>query len=160
MSWPLDEDSQWGLESAAQAIYGEKHYSGRKTLRGEPQISGESVKREDVEGRVPSKESVEREQFEAFMQRHVAQLNDFAKRYTGRLIPEHREAFLSFALDQAWEQRDELFQRDEDSVQLLRWWDDYCLRPAATSRESWTLRTGWNGSERTTVTGRQLGRMR
>lgn len=108
------------------------------------------------------RESAERQQFEAFMRRHVAQLQDFAKRYIGALIPEDREQFLAFALEQAWQKRTELKPKKteyaEDHVDVLRWWEDHCLRPAALSRETWTLRTGWNGSERQVVSGRQLGR--
>jgi hypothetical protein len=108
------------------------------------------------------REAAEREQFEAFMARNKARLLDFAKRYISELVPEHREQFLAVALEQAWEKRGELKARNnqdaEPTVRILGWWEDYCLRPAALSRATWTLRTGWNGSERQTVTGRQLGR--
>lgn len=106
------------------------------------------------------REATERQQFESFMRRHTAQLLDFAKRYVGALIPEHREAFLAFALEQAWEKRGELKARNnedaEPAVRVLGWWEDHCLRPAALSRPTWTLRA-WDG-QRETVTGRQLGR--
>lgn len=102
----------------------------------------------------------EREQFEAFMRRHIAQLQDFAKRYTGRLVPEQREQFLEFALNRAWEQRGELKARSnenaEPTVRILGWWEDQCLRPAALSRATWTLRT-WDG-QRETVPSYRLGK--
>lgn len=94
------------------------------------------------------------------MARHVAQLGTRTVHYAGRLIPEQKEAFLAFALNQAWEQREHLKPRKsayaETSVDTLYWWEEFCLRPAAYSRTEWTLRT-WDG-QRETVTSRQLGK--
>jgi hypothetical protein len=97
----------------------------------------------------------ERAVFEMFMERRMAQLQDAAKRYTGRLIPEHRDAFLTFALNQAWERRAELKPGTEDAG-VLQWWEECCLRPAALSRATWTLRT-WD-RQLETVRGRHLHR--
>lgn len=101
---------------------------------------------------------LKRQEFEAFMARHTAQLADVSKRYIGRMSPEDKNSFLSYALERAWAQYDELmaFNQETDSVQLLRWWEDSCLKSAALSRPSWTLRT-WD-RQRETVPGRRLGR--
>lgn len=101
----------------------------------------------------------ERTQFDAFMARNVARLQDAAKRYVGRLVPEQNEQFLAFALAKAWETREHLKPRKssyaEVHVDILYWWNEFCLRPAALSRTEWTLRT-WDGG-RETVSGRRLG---
>ncbi|HEX7041415.1 MAG TPA: hypothetical protein VF202_14960 [Trueperaceae bacterium] len=106
------------------------------------------------------REQAERQQFEAFMKRHTAKLLDFAKPYIGRLIPEQREEFLTVALERAWESRHELKPKKTafgtEQVELLRWWEDYCLKPAARSRKVWTLRT-WD-RQREFVKGTKLGR--
>ena len=106
------------------------------------------------------REAAERKQFDAFMERNVARLQTFAQPYIGRLVPEQREVFLKVALERAWEKRGELKPRKtafaEEHVDILHWWEDSCLKPAALSRQQWTLRK-WNG-ERETVRGTRLGR--
>lgn len=105
-------------------------------------------------------EDFERAQFELFMERHVAQLLHHAKPYIGRLVPEEREEFLRFALEQAWEKRAALKPRKtpygSTRVDLLRWWDDQCLRPAALSKKEWRLRTFDRQIE--IVPGKKLGK--
>jgi len=105
-------------------------------------------------------EADERKQFEEFMERNVARLQTFAQPYIGRLVPSQRELFLQVALECAWEHRAELKPRKtpfaEEHIDILHWWEERCLKPAAHSRASWTLRK-WNG-ERETVRGTRLGR--
>lgn len=106
------------------------------------------------------REAAERKQFEEFMARNIARLQTFAQPYIGRLVPEQREMFLKVALECAWSYRAELKPRKtafaEEHIDILHWWEERCLKPAAHSRASWTLRT-WDG-QRETVRGNRLGR--
>lgn len=108
------------------------------------------------------REQAERKQFEAFMARNIARLQTFAQPYIGRLEPSDLHQFLAFALERAWETRAELKPRRtafaEEHVDILHWWEDNCLKPAAQSRREWVLRT-WDG-QRERVKGRDLGRVR
>jgi hypothetical protein len=105
-------------------------------------------------------EDVEKKVFEEFMTRHAAQLLSHAKPYIDRLVPEQREEFLAFALNQAWEKREQLKPRKNQygavTLGILRWWEDNCLRPAALSRKTWTLRTF--DRRREFVPGHKLGK--
>lgn len=100
------------------------------------------------------------EQFDQFMRRHSASLLDFAKPYIGRLGPVQREEFLEVALTQAWEKRAELKVKKtgyaESTVNVLRWWEDFCLKPAALSKKEWRLRT-WD-RQIEIVPGNRLGK--
>jgi hypothetical protein len=106
------------------------------------------------------REAAERKQFEAFMERNVARLQTFAQPYIGRLVPEQRHEFLKLALELAWTHRSELRAKKtafaEEHIDILHWWEERCLKPAAHSQKTWTLRT-WDG-QRETVRGNRLGR--
>jgi hypothetical protein len=106
------------------------------------------------------REAAERKQFEAFMERNVARLQTFAQPYIGRLVPSQRHEFLKLALELAWTHRAELKAKKtafaEEHIDILHWWERYCLQPTARSKPCWTLRK-WNG-ELETVKGTQLGR--
>lgn len=106
------------------------------------------------------REDAERQQFDAFMERNVARLTTHAQPYIGALVPSQREYFLRFALVKAWEHRGELKAKKtafaEENIDILSWWEEHCLKPAARSRTTWTLRTWDRQTE--TVRGRDLGR--
>lgn len=95
----------------------------------------------------------ERDQFDAFMARHVAQLTGFAAPYVGRLPMLEKELFLKRALAAAWDKRDE-FVPGKENAGLLVWWET-CLRTAALSRGTW--RQVWQDDVRV-VRGADLGR--
>lgn len=118
------------------------------------------MKKEHVVLSVASTMTLEREQFDEFMVRNQARLLDFAKPYIGSLVLDQREEFLKFALERAWETRAQLKPRKsafaEANIDILRWWEDNCLIPAARSRDQWLLRTWDRRTE--IVSGRRLGR--
>jgi hypothetical protein len=107
-----------------------------------------------------TEDTFEQAQFELFMESRTAQLLDFAKPYIGRLVTSQRDAFLETALNKAWENRAALKPHrnkyGSTTVDVLRWWEDRCLRPTALSRQTWDLRTYDRQIE--TVSGRQLGK--
>lgn len=106
------------------------------------------------------REFAERKQFDEFMARNVARLQTFAAPYIGRLGPEQREVFLKFALECAWSHRGRLKAEKtafaEENIDILHWWEQYCLIPAARSQPRWSLRK-WDGGVEI-VRGKDLGR--
>ncbi|MGH8236051.1 MAG: hypothetical protein ACREXP_03390 [Steroidobacteraceae bacterium] len=106
------------------------------------------------------REQAERQQFDTFMQRNIARLTTHAQPYIGRMVPSQRHDFLKFALEQAWATRAELKPRKtafaEEHIDILHWWEERCLKPAARTRREWTLRT-WDG-QREILRGTALGR--